>query len=324
MRHGEASGLKEVRQTLEDNRELLGHGPGAVLHAIVDQVVDDYLPAIEGLDEDIEEVEDEVFSPAREQPGRAHLQAQARGARVPPRHGAAGGARRPAGAAATTSWSTRRSATYFRDVNDHLLRVSEPLEGYRELLTAVLQANLAQVSVRQNEDVRKISAWVAILAVPTMLAGIYGMNFEHMPELGWSFGYPLVLGVMAVICLGLFRYFKRSRLAVASSLARRWQTTASSARSPRATGPGEIVQEDEHTVAFMDINPWTRGHALVIPRNHSPTSRDRRRATWRHTMAAAKRLAGAHEGRASAATASTCSTRASRPPGRRSSTSTCT
>ncbi len=85
----------------------------------------------------------------------------------------------------------------------------EQLESLRDLLTSILQANLAQVTVRQNEDVRKISAVVAIFAVPTMIAGIYGMNFEHMPELGWSFGYPLALGLMVVLCTGLFRYFRR-------------------------------------------------------------------------------------------------------------------
>jgi magnesium transporter len=99
--------------------------------------------------------------------------------------------------------------TYFRDVNDHLLRAHEQLEGYRDLLTSVLSANLAQVTVRQNEDVRKISAIVAIIAVPTMLAGVYGMNFEHMPELEWTFGYPLVIAVMLTICSLLYRYFKR-------------------------------------------------------------------------------------------------------------------
>ena len=98
---------------------------------------------------------------------------------------------------------------YFRDVNDHLLRVHEQLEGLRDLLTAVLQANLAQVTVRQNEDVRKISAAVAILAVPTAIAGIYGMNFEHMPELRWSFGYPAAVALMATICFVLYRYFRR-------------------------------------------------------------------------------------------------------------------
>jgi magnesium transporter len=99
--------------------------------------------------------------------------------------------------------------TYFRDVNDHLVRVHEQLESFRDLLTGVLQANLAQVTVRQNEDLRKISAWVAIVAVPTMIAAIYGMNFDHMPELEWSFGYPLAIAVMLVLCGGLYRYFKR-------------------------------------------------------------------------------------------------------------------
>ena len=124
---------------------------------------------------------------------------------------------------------------YFRDVNDHLLRVHEQLEGLRDLLTAVLQANLAQVTVRQNEDVRKISAAVAILAVPTAIAGIYGMNFEHMPELGWTFGYPLALGLMVdASARCLYRYFRKVGLAVGC---RSWPTTASSARSWRASCP---------------------------------------------------------------------------------------
>ena len=99
---------------------------------------------------------------------------------------------------------------YFRDVHDHLLRVHEQLDSLRDLRTSVLQANLAQVTVRQNEDVRKISAAVAILAVPTMIAGIYGMNFKHMPELGWGAGYPLALTLMLVICTLLYRGFRRA------------------------------------------------------------------------------------------------------------------
>ena len=154
---------------------------------------------------------------------------------------------------------------YFRDVNDHLLRVHEQLESYRDLLTSMLEANLAQVTVRQNEDVRKISAIVAIVAVPTMIAGIYGMNFEHMPELGWTFGYPLVLALMAASASGSTG---TSRRWAGCSRLPPWPTTASSARSWPASCR-RAVQEDEHTVAFMDINPWTRGHALVIPRDHS-------------------------------------------------------
>ena len=99
---------------------------------------------------------------------------------------------------------------YFRDVHDHLRRVSGQIAGFRELLGSALHANLTQVSVRQNEDMRKISAWVAILAVPTMVAGIYGMNFEHMPELEWRFGYPAVLVLILVVCAVLYRRFKRA------------------------------------------------------------------------------------------------------------------
>ena len=88
--------------------------------------------------------------------------------------------------------------------------MDEQLEGFRDLLTSVLTANLSQVTVQQNEDVRKISAVVAMLAVPTMIAGIYGMNFDHMPELGWQYGYPLVIGVMVAVCSGLFAYFKKA------------------------------------------------------------------------------------------------------------------
>ena len=100
--------------------------------------------------------------------------------------------------------------SYFRDVLDHVLRVNQQVNAMHELLSNLLQANLTQVSVRQNEDMRKISAWVAILAVPTMIAGIYGMNFEHMPELRWEGGYPTVLGVIAVACTVLYLRFKKS------------------------------------------------------------------------------------------------------------------
>ncbi|HZZ96390.1 MAG TPA: CorA family divalent cation transporter, partial [Jatrophihabitantaceae bacterium] len=99
---------------------------------------------------------------------------------------------------------------YFRDVDDHLSEVVDRVNGFDELLTTLVTANLARVSVVQNEDMRKISAWVAIAAVPTMLAGIYGMNFKHMPELNWTFGYPLVVVVMATFCGLLYRAFKRN------------------------------------------------------------------------------------------------------------------
>jgi magnesium transporter len=99
---------------------------------------------------------------------------------------------------------------YFRDVHDHLLREGQRIDGFRDLLSSALQANLTQVSVRQNEDMRRITAWVAILAVPTMVAGIYGMNFDHMPELHWRFGYPAVIAVTVAICALLYRRFRRA------------------------------------------------------------------------------------------------------------------
>jgi magnesium transporter len=216
VRHKPASALGDVRKQIESRPDLLRFGPGAVLYAILDRVVDDYQPVINGLDEDIKEVETEVFSQAGSNPAeRIYLlkreviefhQSTAPlhepldrlvHGQVPGMHGELG--------------------EYFRDIQDHLLRVVDNVTGFRELLTSVLQANLTQVALRQNEvgmqqnaDMRKISAWVAIVAVPTMIAGIYGMNFDHMPELGWTFGYPLALLVMGAACLVLYRAFRRN------------------------------------------------------------------------------------------------------------------
>jgi magnesium transporter len=208
VRHGEASELKDVRQGLEQDPELLAHGPGAVLHAIVDKVVDDYTPALIGLGEDIDEIENQVFSGERANPAERIYKLKRE---VLEFSHAVGPLVDPVDRLARGRYEVihPKVRTYFRDVNDHLLRGHEQLESYRDLLTSVLSANLAQVTVRQNEDVRRISAIVAILAVPTAIAGLYGMNFEHMPELKWTFGYPLVLAVMATICFTLYRYFKR-------------------------------------------------------------------------------------------------------------------
>jgi magnesium transporter len=207
VRHGDCD-LHQVRQRLEHQPELLRCGPGAALHAIVDKIVDDYQPALAGLENDIEEVETEVFSPARRSPAqRIYLLKRevlefirATAPLIEP-------VKRLACGDHEVIHPDIRA--YFRDVDDHLVRVHEQLEGFRDMLTSILSANLTQVSVQQNEDVRKISAAVAILAVPTMIAGIYGMNFKYMPELKWHLGYPLVLALMALTCLWLYRYFKR-------------------------------------------------------------------------------------------------------------------
>jgi magnesium transporter len=209
VRHGKASALKPVREALESDPELLKHGPGAVLHAIVDRVVDDYTPALEGLGVDIEEVEDEIFSPGRSNPAQRIYRLKRE---VLEFNRAAAPLVEPIDRLAKGHYEMVHPEVraYFRDVNDHLIRVHEQLESYRDLLTSILHANLAQITVRQNDDVRRISAIVAIVAVPTLLAGIYGMNFEHMPELGWTFGYPLVLVVMLTLCTLLYRFFRRA------------------------------------------------------------------------------------------------------------------
>jgi magnesium transporter len=207
VRHGETA-LHDVRLRTEQRPDLLRCGPGAVLYAIVDRIVDDYVPVIAGLDRDIREVEGDVFSHSRSNPAeRIYLLKR----EVLELHDAVAPLADPLDRLARGHHALVHEEVhpYFRDVHDHLLRVVDEVESFRDLLTSVLTANLTQVSVRQNEDVRRISAWAAVIAVPTMIAGIYGMNFENMPELGWDFGYPLVLGVIGVACISLFLYFRR-------------------------------------------------------------------------------------------------------------------
>ena len=208
VRHGHTTELHDVRTEAEQDRELLKQGPPSVLYRIVDRIVDDYEPVLAGVEDDIEEVEQEVFSPGRTNvaPRVYHLKRE-----VLDFHRATAPLIDPLDRLARGLEEQIPEAlrTYFRDVFDHAVRVNETVEGFREMLNSVLSANLTQVTVQQNDDVRKISAWVAILAVPTAMAGIYGMNFEHMPELKWTFGYPLVVGVMATVCVSLYFYFKR-------------------------------------------------------------------------------------------------------------------
>jgi magnesium transporter len=171
--------------------------------------VDDYQPAIDGLQNDVDEVEEELFSSRRVNAAERIYRLQretlqfrrAVAPLVDPVDKLALG---------RLEHVSDHVRDYYRDVHDHLVRAREQLDGIRDLLAGSLQANLAQVGVRQNEDMRRISAWVAIIAVPTAIAGIYGMNFDDMPELRWNLGYPAVLLVMATICLVLYRYFKRS------------------------------------------------------------------------------------------------------------------
>jgi len=208
VRHGEASSLTPVRERLDADPRRLKHGPSSALHAILDQIVDDYQPAMEGLETDIDEVEEQLFSGERVNPAERiyRLQREVLGFRK-----ATAPLVDPIDKLARGHYAQIHPEIrdYFRDVNDHLIRVREQLDAMRDLLSGSLQANLAQVAVRQNDDVRMISAWVAIIAVPTAIAGIYGMNFEHMPELRWEFGYPAALLAMLIICTALYRYFKK-------------------------------------------------------------------------------------------------------------------
>ena len=208
VRHGAISDLHPVRLEIEKRPDLLGCGPGAVLHGIVDRVVDDYAPVLAGIEDDIEELEDEIFSPARTNPTERIYKLKRE---VLEMHRATAPLIGPLDELTRGRFEIVHEdlRDYFRDVSDHALRANEIVEGHRDLLNGILEANLAQVSVRQNDDMRKISAWVAIVAVPTMIAGIYGMNFEHMPELKWTFGYPLAVGVMLTVCAGLYRYFRK-------------------------------------------------------------------------------------------------------------------
>jgi magnesium transporter len=209
VRHGNAGGLGDVRERLEMQPALLRHGPGAALHAIVDRIVDAYGPVVIAVREDIDEVESDVFSPERTNPVERIYKLR----REALEFARAVGPLRAALHELTLPGQQHipdELLPYFRDVSDHAARVGDQVDAFGSLLTGVLQANLTQVSVRQNEDMRRISAWVAIIAVPTAVAGIYGMNFEHMPELEWRFGYPLVLLLIAVACVMLFRRFRRA------------------------------------------------------------------------------------------------------------------
>jgi magnesium transporter len=181
------------------------------MHAIVDRVADDYHPGLQALDREVSTVEREVFSDSSHSPTeriytllRESLSFEEA---VEPLHEPLSRLARPTG---TSPWVTPESAPFYQDIVDHLERVEGRAARIRTLLTSAFEANLTQVSVRQNEDMRKISAWVAIAAVPTMVAGIHGMNFEHMPELGWELGYPLVVGVTAIACWLLHRSFRSS------------------------------------------------------------------------------------------------------------------
>ncbi len=214
VRHGEGAPLSEVRRRLEAEPEVLRHGPTSVLYAISDAVVDHYIEVAAELQGDLEELEEQVFQPRGGGPGNTKNTAsriytfkrqvlEFRRATGPL------GAPMARLAGAGVPFVSEESQPFFRDVSDHLTRATEQVEGLDRLLSDILSAHLAQMGVRQNDDMRKISAWAAMAAVPTMVAGVYGMNFTHMPELHWVWSYPVLMLLMGVAVVGLYRLFKR-------------------------------------------------------------------------------------------------------------------
>ncbi|MFE5188276.1 magnesium/cobalt transporter CorA [Streptomyces sp. NPDC056628] len=215
VRHGEETTLGAVRERLEGDPDMLRHGPTAVLYAVADSVVDHYLEVAEELSIDLEEVEAEVFSPTAGGSRNTASRIYAFKRQVLEFRRATGPLANPLVRLAQTGPTGTRvpfvrddAQPFFRDVSDHLTRVNESVEGLDRLVSDVLSAHLAQTGVQQNDDMRKISAWAAMAALPTLLAGIYGMNFEHMPELTWVWSYPALLAIMAALELLLYRTFK--------------------------------------------------------------------------------------------------------------------
>ena len=209
VRHGEGSGLKGARQRLESMANVLVHGPSAVVYAVCDQVVDRYEEVADSLQEDVDEVESSVFSTERtNDANRIYVLkrelAEMRRAVMP--------LREPMNRFTTGSVTGIHSdaGPYFRDVADHLSRVADTIDSLDSLLSTAFDAHIAQISVQQNDDMRRISAAAGIIVAPTVVGSIYGMNFDNMPELHWQYGYPMALVLMVLSSLAVFIVSKRS------------------------------------------------------------------------------------------------------------------
>ncbi len=224
VRHGACPDLAAVRTHLEAHPALLARGPESVLYAIMDRAVDDYLPVVAGLDADIDEIESEVFG------GDAHVSRRIYelSREVVEFQRAVRPLQRVCGSLAKGAEKygvTEDLQTYLRDVADHLTEVADRVESFRAALRDILTVNatlvaqrqneemkhLTEVSIRQGEEVKKVSGWAAILFAPTLVGTVYGMNFDVMPELHWAFGYPAALLAMLAVSAGLFAVFRAKR-----------------------------------------------------------------------------------------------------------------
>lgn len=211
VRHGPSLPYTDVRARCEAVPALLAKGPGFVLYALMDFIVDQYFPVVEALEESLDRLEDEIFGtprPRRETAERIYRL----------KHDLVDVKRAVSPLVDVCNRLMRfdlpliadDTRLYYRDVYDHVVRINEMVDGLRELLTTALEANLSMVTVAQNDDMKRLAGWAAIIAVPTMIAGVYGMNFRFMPELEWSLGYPIVMVVMLGLCGFLYYRFRQA------------------------------------------------------------------------------------------------------------------
>jgi magnesium transporter len=211
IRNRTRKGFSDVRARCEREPQLLGHGSGFVLYALMDAVVDRYFPVLEDLEEDLERIEQHMFANAA---GRSSVEAlyglkqkaMVLKHAVAPLLEASGklhGGRVPQCCTGTQE--------YFRDIDDHLFRINQSIDGLRDMVTTAMSVNLSLITSSENEVTKRLAAYAALVAVPTMIAGVYGMNFEHMPELHWSLGYPLTVAGMAAIDVWLFWRFRKAK-----------------------------------------------------------------------------------------------------------------
>ncbi|WP_203453787.1 magnesium/cobalt transporter CorA [Jiangella aurantiaca] len=208
VRHSESPDLAAVRRRMEGDPDLLALGPEAVLYAILDAVVDGYAPVVAGLQNDIDEIQAQVFDGDPKVSRRIYeLSREVTGFQL---------ATRPLldmlkalEAGFTTYATSEELRRYLRDVRDHATIVAERVDNFEALLSKILTVNATLVTQAQNEELKKISAWAAILFAPTLIGTVYGMNFDHMPELHWLLGYPFALTLMALTCVVLYLSFKR-------------------------------------------------------------------------------------------------------------------
>ena len=210
VRHGPSLPYVEVRARCEANPDLLAKGPGFVLYSLMDFIVDQYFPVVDAFEDKLEALEDAIFNRTFSRDTTERIYELKRDLLEVKRAVAPLVDMCNRLVRADVILSPEDVRVYFRDVYDHAVRINEMIDTLRELLTTALEANLSLIAVAQNEAMKRLAGWAAIIAVPTMVAGIYGMNFKFMPELEWSLGYPVVMGIMLGACGFLYYRFKRS------------------------------------------------------------------------------------------------------------------